>query len=268
MFHLLPKSHMAYPSGSSVPALWRDIIANELAYWAQLSEVHIWPEGVFFVHESHTSPPVNGVRDVQVSPGQERAFAREARAFFARRGRSAQLQVNPWGASPRLQEALIQAGWVKVEDIAVMAADVLPEPTPPPPHLSWHVVGATEMPQWVSILVRSFELPASSGFTTSLCRRFGQGTAVSYLAEWDGEPAGCAQLFQEAGVAGIYAVGTLPAFRRRGIASALVGHLVREAMAHGDCVCLQVIAGSPAERLYSRLGFRRLFAQECYYLPR
>jgi GNAT superfamily N-acetyltransferase len=259
---------MAYPAGSWIPALWRDIIANELAYWAQLSEVHLWPEGVFFVHESHTSPPVNGIRDVQVSPGQEITFAQEARAFFARRGRSAQLQVNPWATSHRLQEALTRAGWIRVEDIVVMASGTLPELSSPSSHLSWHVVEAAEMPRWVSILVRSFELPESPEFMASLCQRFGRGTAVSYLAEWDGEPAGCAQLFLEAGIAGIYAVGTLPAFRRRGIASTLVGHLVREAMAHGDCVCLQVIAGSPAERIYARLGFQRLFAQECYYLPR
>ncbi|MCS7222623.1 MAG: GNAT family N-acetyltransferase [Anaerolineae bacterium] len=268
MLRLFPTLPRVHPSGAWVPALWRDIIANELAYWAQLSEVHIWPEGVFFVHESLTSPPVNGVRDVQVAPGQEVAFAQEARAFFAQRGRSAQLQVNPWAASPRLREALAQAGWIRVEDIIVMVADAPPEPSPPSPHLSWHVVEASEMSQWVSVLVGSFELPASPTFTASLCRRFRQGTTVSYLAEWDGKPAGCAQLFREAGVAGIYAVGTLPAFRRRGIASALVGHLMREAIAHEDHVCLQVIAGSPAEQVYVRLGFQRLFAQECYYLPR
>lgn len=267
MLHLFPKSRTAYPPNSWVPALWRDIIANELAYWAQLSEVHLWPEGVFFVHDSLASPPVNGVRDVQVAPGQELTFAQEARAFFARRGRSAQLQVNPWAASPRLQEALTQAGWIRVEDIIVMVADTPPELPPRSPHLSWHAVEAAELSQWVSILIRSFELPESPAFAASLCRRFGQGTTVSYLAEWDGEPAGCAQLFRGAGVAGIYAVGTLPTFRRRGIASALVGHLVREGMAHGDYVCLQVIAGSPAERVYARLGFQRLFSQECYYLP-
>ncbi len=268
MLRVYPRSEAIDPVGCSVPALWRNIIANELAYWAQLSEVYAWPEGVFFVHESHADPPVNGVRDVRVSPGQEVSFAREARAFFARRGRSAQLQVSPWAASQRLQEALTRAGWIRVEDITVMAADALPELSPPSPHLSWRVAEAAEMPQWVSILVRSFDLPESPAFTAALCRRFRQGTAVSYLAEWDGQPVGCAQLFLEAGVVGIYAVGTLPAFRRRGIASALVEHLMRDAMAHGDLVCLQAIAGSAAERVYTRLGFRRLFAQECYYLPR
>ena len=250
-----------------IPALWRSIQANEIVYWSQLSAVHARPGGLFFLHASYPRPPVNSVRAVRVAPGQELAFALAARRFFARRGYAAQMQIDPWVASDPLRATLSRAGWLRTHDIAVMAAPPAVHRIERSPELSIHVAAPDEMVVWLRILARCFDLPEEPSLLAALQRGFAQGTATSYLGQWNGEPAACAQLLTVEGVGGIYAVGVLPAFRRRGIARALVAYLMQMAQATCEHLCLQAVAESEAERLYRSLGFQRLFVQESYHLP-
>lgn len=250
-----------------IPALWRSIQANEVVYWSQLSAVHARPDGLFFLHASYPRPPVNSVRAVRVAPGQELAFALAARRFFARRGYAAQMQIDPWVASDSLRATLLRAGWLRTYDIAVMATTSTACRIDRPSELAIHAAAPAEMVVWLRILARCFDLPEEPSLLAALQHGFAQGTAISYLAKWDGEPAACAQLLTAEGVGGIYAVGVLPAFRRRGIARALVAHLMQTAQSTCDHLCLQAVAESEAEHLYRSLGFQRLFLQESYYLP-
>jgi GNAT superfamily N-acetyltransferase len=66
-------------------------------------------------------------------------------------------------------------------------------------------------------------------------------------------------------VVGVYAVATPPAFRKRGIATALLHAALRQAAERGQSVAtLQVAVGSDAERLYSSLGFTPSFTSEIW----
>jgi ribosomal protein S18 acetylase RimI-like enzyme len=46
-----------------------------------------------------------------------------------------------------------------------------------------------------------------------------------------------------------------PAYQGRGIGTALISEVVREAHARGEAVVLQVLKVNPSKRLYERLGF-------------
>jgi ribosomal protein S18 acetylase RimI-like enzyme len=75
-----------------------------------------------------------------------------------------------------------------------------------------------------------------------------------YLARLDGEPVGVSQLFLGRRAAGLYCVSVLPAFRRRGIGTALTltpfHDAQREGYIHG------VLGPSPeGQPLYAQLGF-------------
>jgi GNAT superfamily N-acetyltransferase len=77
-----------------------------------------------------------------------------------------------------------------------------------------------------------------------------------YLAHLNGEPVGTTQLLIDGATAGIYAVATLKAHRRKGVASTVLATAVRDALAAGcDVIGLRTVAGSDAERLYARYGF-------------
>jgi ribosomal protein S18 acetylase RimI-like enzyme len=78
-----------------------------------------------------------------------------------------------------------------------------------------------------------------------------------YLGSLDGEPVGTALCVSDGGVAGIYSVATLRAYRRRGVATALTLRAIADARAGGaDTVCLECESGGEAMALYTRLGFQ------------
>ena len=77
-----------------------------------------------------------------------------------------------------------------------------------------------------------------------------------YVACLDGRPAGAASARIDKGLAGIYGVATLPEARRRGVGTALVGHIVEEGRREGcDAAFLSAEPGSYAAGLPAA-GFR------------
>jgi ribosomal protein S18 acetylase RimI-like enzyme len=84
-----------------------------------------------------------------------------------------------------------------------------------------------------------------------------------FVARVGGVPAATGSLFRAAGAAGIYWIKTTPAFRGRGIASALTSRLLREARRHGDRLAV-LQSTSRAARMYRRLGFEACCDFELY----
>jgi GNAT superfamily N-acetyltransferase len=88
-----------------------------------------------------------------------------------------------------------------------------------------------------------------------------------YVAYLSGEPVGTVSLFESAGVGGIYSLGTHPGYRRRGIATALVRHVLDEACWEcglSECV---VQASRLALPLFRATGFERLAVCARYVEP-
>jgi len=104
--------------------------------------------------------------------------------------------------------------------------------------------------------------PQDTGTFERRLRRFrneyAQGWSQFTLALLNDEPVGTARLTVEE-LPVVVGVVTVPSARGRGVATALTGCLVRNALAeHGACA-LYVERGSQAARIYRRLGFRSLF---------
>jgi GNAT superfamily N-acetyltransferase len=78
-----------------------------------------------------------------------------------------------------------------------------------------------------------------------------------YLARCQGEPACSTVAFDHAGDCSLQMVGTVARLRRRGLATALVRHAVRQAWARG-CTSASLQATPLAEGVYAAVGFRPL----------
>lgn len=77
-----------------------------------------------------------------------------------------------------------------------------------------------------------------------------------YVAYVEGEPAGVGALDDFGGVGVIEEIGTVPAWRRRGVAATLVRFLRDRAQAKSfSLLCLETPAWETAWRMYERLGF-------------
>lgn len=67
-------------------------------------------------------------------------------------------------------------------------------------------------------------------------------------------------------ISGVY---TPPEFRGRGYASAAVAALSQAKLSNGrEFVVLNVVEGNPAERLYQRLGYRRIGSNDCFVMDK
>lgn len=75
-----------------------------------------------------------------------------------------------------------------------------------------------------------------------------------YLGWLGHRPVATAMCFHGAGVAGLYGVATLPAYRRQGLATALTLHALREARADGYRLAT-LYASAMGVEVYRRLGF-------------
>ena len=116
--------------------------------------------------------------------------------------------------------------------------------------------------QWVRTSFTGFELPASGveAFFAAVSRDdFGDAAAAHYyLARLDGEPVATAALSLAGGVAGIFAVTTIEAARRKGIGAAVTMAPLLDARDRGYCVGV-LQASEMGYPVYARMGFTEQF---------
>jgi ribosomal protein S18 acetylase RimI-like enzyme len=114
------------------------------------------------------------------------------------------------------------------------------------------------------------EIHAAGGWAKKLSLRTTLGAMLDegntfYIAHIDGQPAGTLHvLCDEDHVAGIYALSTVRAQRRRGVARALMLRAIADARNAGcDLVCLGTdVANGGAQRLFGSLGFETLYESQ------
>lgn len=129
-------------------------------------------------------------------------------------------------------------------------------------------IGPSELPAWNEVCWWSFgsraSLPASLQEKERAFHCMG-ARGRWYLAFAGDRPVGTACLFQGTRAAQVLAVGTLPAFRGRGVAQAVMHRVISDWEQCGSGVLfLDTMPGGRAERLYLRLGFRPTYLRDLY----
>ncbi len=211
-------------------------------------------------------PLFNGVFGTRLSPkGVDRAIEAAAARFAARRV-PALWWVGPASKPDDLGTHLERHGFVHVGEVPGMAVDLetLEEGRPAPAGLSIERVEDEEtMRTWARVAWDGTGFPeAGREAFVHLVASLGSASDLSqvcYLGVLDGVPVATSALVTHAGVAGIYAVATLPEARRKGIGAALTLAPLRDAREIGYRVgTLQASAmGFP---VYRSLGFRQVCA--------
>lgn len=126
-------------------------------------------------------------------------------------------------------------------------------------------VEAGDMEQWLQVFNKGFEADRDDAFTAN--DEIGRAGFVvpdshTFLAFLDEEPVGCGAVQFVDGVAWLGGAATIPAFRRRGIQAALVGHRLRLAAEAGcDLAAVTALSNGPSARNIVRLGFQHTHTQ-------
>lgn len=189
-------------------------------------------------------------------PGSKEPSAELLKKFSA-------LQITPWAFRP-------QGGYPGLKEtgsITYMRATEMPACPIPPKELEIRLVkDKTELYAYSDVQCRSFlENPEAYQAWAPFMhqtneKNFGKSNQRFYLAFHAGKPAGCALALDTEKMTGLYALGTLPDMRKKGIGCTLTQRLISDAKSAGaEAVTLQVAAGSYAEFFFGKLSFHAEF---------
>jgi ribosomal protein S18 acetylase RimI-like enzyme len=101
-----------------------------------------------------------------------------------------------------------------------------------------------------------FELPFSTTRNVYAAPAAWGCDFAAFIAYCDGLPAAVTMVNNHQGSCGFYSVGTLPAFRRQGIATTLMAHAGKFAKNHWNSRCFVLQSTSAGRRLYEKIGFQ------------
>lgn len=188
-------------------------------------------------------------------------------------GREFQIYLPEW--SMLQAESLLADGWETKSSIAYMQLRSS--------HKSWTVNPAVTVRQANSAGdIEQFSLVQGRGFLETEAdfrawhpwlreinlRNSKLDHQYFYIASLEGKDAGVCLALYHQNIAGIYAVATLPDYRKKGISTTVMQAAIDDAIADGAlAVTLQVFEGSYAERFYERLGFEKVFSCSIFKLP-
>ncbi len=192
--------------------------------------------------------------------------------FYAERGCPVQIELCPL-ASPSLAARLTKRGYV-----LQAFENELARPAPNEP-VQWSIgaditvkAGADEQ-HWVQTVAEGFAAPdrivpgsppvphdavAAIG---DVMRQFFHPEIVRYIAHIDGQAAAAACSFVKDGVLCIAGTATRPAFRRRGLQSAIVARAINDGRHSADLIIATTEPGSISQRTFERLGFQVIYTR-------
>jgi hypothetical protein len=184
----------------------------------------------------------------------------ELERFFFSRACEVHLEVCPLADRSVVRE--ISERQYRVQDFSNMMVRKLKvaEPTVPSgANISVQFSRPEDADLWAKTVAMGFgdeqvQTPENLAILRSILLRAGTKGALAWV---DGRPAGAGGLSLHDGVAAIYGASTVPAFRRLGVQSAVIGALMNFA-AEEDCDLAYTLTrpGSVSQRNLERQGFR------------
>jgi hypothetical protein len=191
-------------------------------------------------------------------------------AFYRERNDGVRVEASPL-AHASLFEHFGTGGYRATEFTNVMARRISShEKFTENPEVRVKRVEAAEIDLWNSTVGRGFSNEALvRPDLLRLMKGFASADGVeAYLAQIDGQVAGGGTLVMREGVAGLFGASTLPAFRQRGVQTALLNtRLARAARCGCDLAACLAAPGSSSQRNIVRQGFQVLYTRVKFEKP-
>lgn len=205
--------------------------------------------------------------------GQDRAAINaafnKAEDWVASEGRPVLWRVSATAGSAEIRSLLERLGLQPHGRDPAMLAD-LSALSPMPEIVGFKikaVQGGAERRDWAWLTCNAFELDADVRAAMSDCEagipeRL-HGDQPRYIGYLDGRAIAVSSLVMAAGLAGVYAVATLPEARTRGIGTAMTLHAMAEGKRRGaESAVLQ--ATEMGKPVYEKIGFSTIFDYDLY----
>lgn len=178
-------------------------------------------------------------------------------------------RIGPLADSAELRAHLEKAGLQPTDPQPAMLVELsdLPRPTQIEGMVIAMADGPEERSEWGRLTIAAFEMEDSLGVAMGDCEATipvehfeDQPRFTAYL---DDEPVAVSSLVMTNGLAGVYAVATLPNARKRGIGTAMTLHAMAEGMQRGARLAT-LQATTMGRPIYEKIGFRKVFDYQTY----
>lgn len=225
-----------------------------------------------FVCAAEAGSPMNKVVGLGFGGPIEAAALDDVEQTLGGLGATVQVELCTLG-DPGVGELLTARGYrlVGFENVLGVA---LPRPGAAaiPEGIEVRHAGDDDIDAWIDAVVDGFAHPDDAGvpsheeFPRDIVERaerdFANAGAAAYLAVCDGVVAGGGSMRVTNGVAQLTGAATVPAFRRRGVQTALLATRLADATAAGaDIAVVATAPGSTSQKNVQRRGFHLLFAR-------
>jgi GNAT superfamily N-acetyltransferase len=258
----------------SSSALFAAQEANMAAFWlaygrAPGCSASSDPDVAWF-HTGIPYPLFNGVAHAMLSPEAVQPVIDILGGHIRKDGTSGLWWVGPQSKPEDLGAMLEEAGLQPIGETPAMAADLASLDSEPSSIAGFSIEtvrGAEMQGLWARTAAIGTEAPPEA--VDALERLEATITDAGYRAQrryvgfLDGAPVASSALVLEAGVAGIYAVATVPAARKRGIGRLMTVAPLIEARDMGYRVGV-LQASSMGRPIYERMGFSEIGAYRLY----
>ncbi len=133
-------------------------------------------------------------------------------------------------------------------------------------------VGPDNLNLWIDTFCRSFGVinikPEIEKLSLKILKH---SILIITISQFRGlvRPLGCCALFEKSGGMGLYCLGTLPEYRHKGVATALIKACQHISGQNGyDCIFVQTLADEGLEKFYLKLGFKQVYEKAIFVLNR
>ena len=256
-------------------AIEADQIATRVTAPEVPVEIHADPDSTWGI-AAYPDPFRSTVVSARFAPAEADRRIREIGAAFAARGTGFLWWVAPFHKPSDLGERLLRAGMRFEGTAPAMAMDLqaLPRHEALPPGLD--IVPVTDeatLREFIGVLAGEMGIP--EGSPNPAARHHAalldaipptlawEPVPLRYLGRIDGRPVATSRVSIGGGVAGLYAVATLPDVRGRGVGRALTLAALDAGRALGYQIGV-LQASNEGFPVYRRLGFRTIFDYAVY----
>lgn len=135
-------------------------------------------------------------------------------------------------------------------------------------HIEIDVVDKNHLYNWIDVFCRSFDsIHIKDEVTNIISKHFQKLTLL--LAHYNLDQVkyfvGCCLLYEKKESIGLYSLGTIQHFRRKGVARELIASAVRIAKNNGhNLLIVQTLTKEGYEEFYKKLGFRTIYKKMLY----
>ncbi|KAB8138152.1 GNAT family N-acetyltransferase [Gracilibacillus oryzae] len=220
-------------------------------------EIETFGNATAFSVKNIPGPSYNTVKGLEAC---DEPFLKQIIEFYKQKDIPVRFELTPANTSPELFTSLHQSGYYQVDFHTSLYKEIDNEMEKGDNStISIQELREQEFDIFADVYTQGFHMPAflKNSIAQNNQILYNSESWTFYLASINNEPAGIGVLFKQNNVANLAAAATLPAYRNKGIQSALIGMRIHQAfMENCKLITGQAKFGSVSQNNMERAGMR------------